>query len=594
MRRVYSTLTHLVNGKAKMVDISSKAATLRTAIATGTVTLGKMAFDLIKQDKLAKGNAITVAQISGIQAAKQTSALIPLCHNLPLSNVSVSFSFNDADHSVLVHCSSSCVGTTGVEIEAIVGTSIACAAIYDMCKSVNKAIVISDIKLLSKTGGLSGDYLSIPSKSAKPASVNHSTLVQNCSHEANKTKTPPALDAAKEMLKTSSTLKAPAKVLLKTTASLKTSDKEPLKTTTSLNKPGYTIADSEHLNNQILNHLTSGSHLPFRDFGLSVAHKKHLGEESYRFPGIMYQASIPSVYWACQTLLSAISEPGSPSFSQKDIANCYLDLIEDKINQLDRISPHNDSRDLKVNVKQELIAFAVNQISAYHEARPFAITFAQRFGLDSVIPDSRKSLSSKLLEEKGIHQKPQTDNPNKVFYNENVDVKVIADYEYFDMFLNSARLSKYVGFDCEWYGDGVDLIQLCFSNNSDVVFVLDMVHLKPQEASLYLKHLLNLKLIGFEVSQDLARIAKHIGFVPSNEQVVDLKRLSPNNGISLSRMVNEVLGCELDKRPRLGNWSKRPISSTMLRYAAYDAQCILKMLESPKLPLNIQAKIKEF
>jgi cyclic pyranopterin phosphate synthase len=140
-----------------MVDVSEKAVTKRTAIATGIVSLGKTAFELVSQNQIKKGDVLTVAKIAGIQGAKQTSALIPLCHPLDISSISVDFTLNNSDYSVHIQSQVVCNGKTGVEMEAIMATSIAACTIYDMCKAVNKGIEIGQIKLLSKKGGKS-DY----------------------------------------------------------------------------------------------------------------------------------------------------------------------------------------------------------------------------------------------------------------------------------------------------------------------------------------------------------------------------------------------------------------------------------------------------
>ncbi|XP_062617967.1 elongation factor Ts-like [Saccostrea cucullata] len=152
-------LTHLdSSGKAKMVDVGDKAETVRTAVACASISLGKKAFTLVEANKTKKGDVLSVAQLAGIMAAKRTSELIPLCHNIGLSKVSVDLSLQGDSYSVYIECEARTVGRTGVEMEALTGASVAAITVYDMCKAVNKEMVISDIRLLSKTGGKSGEY----------------------------------------------------------------------------------------------------------------------------------------------------------------------------------------------------------------------------------------------------------------------------------------------------------------------------------------------------------------------------------------------------------------------------------------------------
>ncbi|TPX37611.1 hypothetical protein SmJEL517_g00632 [Synchytrium microbalum] len=156
----YSTsprLTHTDDkGRASMVSINSKPTTKRHAIARGRVNLGATAYNLVKTNAITKGDVLTVAQIAGIQAAKQTGTLIPLCHPLNLSHVSVTFKFEDDGNAVVVEARADCEGRTGVEMEAMVSVSIACCTIYDMCKGVDKGIRITDVELVEKDGGKSG------------------------------------------------------------------------------------------------------------------------------------------------------------------------------------------------------------------------------------------------------------------------------------------------------------------------------------------------------------------------------------------------------------------------------------------------------
>lgn len=150
-------LTHLkADGSVAMVDVGAKARTQRRAVATATVRLGRAAFAALKSGALEKGDALATAQIAGILAAKRTSELIPLCHPLPLSHIDVRCKLRSG--SVVVTASASCLGPTGVEMEALTAASIAALALYDMCKALDRGITIEQIALLEKTGGKSGTY----------------------------------------------------------------------------------------------------------------------------------------------------------------------------------------------------------------------------------------------------------------------------------------------------------------------------------------------------------------------------------------------------------------------------------------------------
>lgn len=155
-----SVLSHVDSeGRAAMVDVSAKASTARTATARGYVTLPKDAFRLVAENKLQKGDVLTVAQIAGIMAAKRTWDLIPLCHPLPISNVDVQMGLENASSQVIITATVSCSGKTGVEMEALTAVCVSALTVYDMCKAVTHNIVIHDIKLISKTGG-TRDYYS--------------------------------------------------------------------------------------------------------------------------------------------------------------------------------------------------------------------------------------------------------------------------------------------------------------------------------------------------------------------------------------------------------------------------------------------------
>ncbi|XP_059209217.1 molybdenum cofactor biosynthesis protein 1 isoform X2 [Centropristis striata] len=147
-------LTHTdAQGRAAMVDVGGKVPTRRTATASATVILGPVAFQLLRDNQLVKGDALAVAQLSGIMASKQTSALIPLCHPLPLDHTSVTFDLDELQNSAVITATCRTMGKTGVEMEALTAVSVAALTIYDMCKAVSHDIIITDVKLVSKTGG---------------------------------------------------------------------------------------------------------------------------------------------------------------------------------------------------------------------------------------------------------------------------------------------------------------------------------------------------------------------------------------------------------------------------------------------------------
>ncbi|ATQ86270.1 cyclic pyranopterin monophosphate synthase MoaC (plasmid) [Moraxella osloensis] len=153
-------LTHLdANGDIAMVDVSAKTATHRTATATGQVIFPADIYQAIKTaDGMTKKGSITqTAHIAGVMAAKRTHELIPLCHQLPLDGVKIAFAYDDENHSINVTATTKVTHKTGVEMEALTAVSVACLTIYDMTKAISHDIVISDIKLLTKTGGKS-DY----------------------------------------------------------------------------------------------------------------------------------------------------------------------------------------------------------------------------------------------------------------------------------------------------------------------------------------------------------------------------------------------------------------------------------------------------
>ena len=152
-------LTHLdETGRVSMVDVSEKTATSRRAVAQGAVQMSAETFALVQSGENSKGNVQTTAELAGIMAAKKTSEIIPLCHPLPLSKVKVSLSPDESLPGLRVRAEVRTLGVTGVEMEALTAVSAACLTIYDMLKASDKAMRISDISLLEKQGGKSGDW----------------------------------------------------------------------------------------------------------------------------------------------------------------------------------------------------------------------------------------------------------------------------------------------------------------------------------------------------------------------------------------------------------------------------------------------------
>lgn len=147
------------SGNARMVDVSGKAETVRQAIAAGTITMSSLAYDMVRQGTIKKGDVLGVARIAGIMAAKKVDQLVPLCHPLAITSADIFFSFNDTACAVNIEATVSMAGRTGVEMEALTAVSVAALTIYDMCKAVDKTMVISDIRLLRKSGGKSGLFV---------------------------------------------------------------------------------------------------------------------------------------------------------------------------------------------------------------------------------------------------------------------------------------------------------------------------------------------------------------------------------------------------------------------------------------------------
>ncbi len=143
-------LSHIgSDGRAEMVDVSAKPISARTAIAKGKIKLQRKTLDLISKDRIAKGNVFATARLAGIQAAKQTAHLIPLCHTLPLSDVKIDIVA--ARDGAEVACTARTVAQTGIEMEALTGVAVALLTIYDMCKAVDKKMQIADVRLVKKT-----------------------------------------------------------------------------------------------------------------------------------------------------------------------------------------------------------------------------------------------------------------------------------------------------------------------------------------------------------------------------------------------------------------------------------------------------------
>ena len=146
------------NGNAIMVDVTEKLSTKREAIATGTIQVSSIVMEKIKHNTVEKGDVLNVARIAGIMATKRTGELIPLCHPLMLTNSSIDFELDTEKNMIRVLCTAKLEGKTGVEMEALTGATVALLTIYDMCKAIDKGMIIGQIYLLKKTGGKSGTY----------------------------------------------------------------------------------------------------------------------------------------------------------------------------------------------------------------------------------------------------------------------------------------------------------------------------------------------------------------------------------------------------------------------------------------------------
>jgi len=152
-------LTHFdAHGQAHMVDVGGKDSTHRVAVASGSIKMDASTLALIAQGGHKKGDVLGIARVAGIMASKKTSDLVPLCHPLPLTHVSIEFEIDDANNKVDASCRAETLGQTGVEMEALCALQVALLTIYDMCKAVDRGMVISDVQLEHKSGGKSGEW----------------------------------------------------------------------------------------------------------------------------------------------------------------------------------------------------------------------------------------------------------------------------------------------------------------------------------------------------------------------------------------------------------------------------------------------------
>jgi cyclic pyranopterin phosphate synthase len=155
-----ASFTHIdKDGAVRMVDVTAKAPSLRIATAQGVVYMRPQTLAMIQEQSVKKGNVLETARIAGVMGAKKTSALIPMCHPLNITHIKIDFSPDTNAHSITVRASVRLVGQTGVEMEALTAVAVACLTIYDMCKSYDREMKISDIVLLEKSGGKSGTFI---------------------------------------------------------------------------------------------------------------------------------------------------------------------------------------------------------------------------------------------------------------------------------------------------------------------------------------------------------------------------------------------------------------------------------------------------
>ena len=159
-----SELTHFnQEGRAKMVDVGDKPQTLRTAIAHSSIQVNEEIYNKITSNEMKKGDVLAVAQVAGIMACKKTSDIIPMCHPIPLTGVDISFEWEVTEDKFIIHIDATAktIGNTGVEMEALTAASVTALTIYDMCKAIDKGMIIGQTYLLSKTGGKNGDFLRV-------------------------------------------------------------------------------------------------------------------------------------------------------------------------------------------------------------------------------------------------------------------------------------------------------------------------------------------------------------------------------------------------------------------------------------------------
>ncbi len=150
-------LTHInEEGRAKMVDVSEKSDTVREATATGSISMKRETIERIKEGSISKGDVLAVAQVGGIMGSKSTPQIIPMCHPIMISGCDISFKIDDENSKIHITATTKTVGKTGIEMEALTAVSVAALTIYDMCKAIDKEMVINNIMLIKKTGGKSG------------------------------------------------------------------------------------------------------------------------------------------------------------------------------------------------------------------------------------------------------------------------------------------------------------------------------------------------------------------------------------------------------------------------------------------------------
>ena len=159
MKQTSDALTHFdAQGQAHMVDVGAKTSTRRIAVATGRIEMLPATLALVQSGTAKKGDVLGIARIAGIQGAKKTSDLIPLCHPIGLTRVAVDFEVRPADNAIVCTATAETIGQTGVEMEALTAVQVALLTIYDMCKAVDRGMTITDVKLLEKHGGKSGSW----------------------------------------------------------------------------------------------------------------------------------------------------------------------------------------------------------------------------------------------------------------------------------------------------------------------------------------------------------------------------------------------------------------------------------------------------